>query len=163
MKDSHRVIILAGANLGRPKENIAEAAERTREVLEELKVSSYYRTKPWGMDSENDFINQAWIGNSCLEPNELMQFLLALEQSLGRKRNPRIKGYQDRLIDLDILDFGGRISNDPELTLPHPRLVQRAFALVPLQELCPKWIHPQTELGVDQLLSELKVEGLEKA
>lgn len=156
------MIILAGANLGEPQKTISEALMRVKTILSVVKVSSFYRSDPWGMESRFDFINQAWLGDCSLSPAELMDVLLRIEKELGRERDSSVVGYQDRIIDLDILDFGGMISEDPKVLLPHPRLADRAFALAPLLELSPEWVHPKTGLGADQLLAKLKPGGLER-
>lgn len=156
------MIILAGANLGEPQKTISEALNRVKTILSVGKVSSFYRSAPWGMESRFDFINQAWLGDCSLSPAELMDALLGIEKELGRERDSSAEGYQDRIIDLDILDFGGMMSEDPKVLLPHPRLTERAFALAPLQELNPEWVHPKIGLRADELLAKLKQGGLER-
>jgi 2-amino-4-hydroxy-6-hydroxymethyldihydropteridine diphosphokinase len=96
--------------------------------------SSFYRTPPWGPVAQPPFLNMAALIRTDLSPHALLDLCLAIEASEGRVRAER---YGPRTLDIDILAFGELALEDERLTLPHPRLAERAFALVPLAEIAP--------------------------
>ncbi len=128
-----------GSNLGNRHGFLDDALNKMRARWgEEPVLSSRFATPPWGMEKGNpDFINQVACFQLDKPPLEVMQDLLAIEQDLGRIRNPEGTGYQSRTIDLDMLVIEGVTMNEPELTLPHPRIEERRFVLEPLCELAP--------------------------
>ena len=137
---TERVFVGLGANLGDPESSLRDAVQglaglpQTRVVA----VSSLYRSAP--VDAAGpDFLNAVAELQSGLEPMELLRALQALEAAGGRERPYR---HAPRTIDLDLLLYGQRTLQSPELTLPHPRLHQRAFVLRPLLELDPSLGHP---------------------
>lgn len=101
--------------------------------LEVIKVSSFYQTPPWGDQQQDDFINAAMKLRTRLEPVSLLRRLQAIENAMGRKRGKRRWG--PRLIDLDLLMYGELHYQSADLQIPHPRMHERAFVLVPLCEL----------------------------
>ncbi len=116
-----------------------------------MKTSSAYESEPWGFEAKEWFLNRLIIVETELEPEEMMRQLLDIEAELGRVRHPEAEGYTSRTADLDILYYGSRIVLTDSLTIPHPRLHQRRFALLPLCEVAPQFVHPafnftQTEL-----------------
>lgn len=121
-----------------------------------LGVSLLYETEP-----VNDGVNpgDGWFLNGVVQletditPKSLLSILREIERSLGRDEDDRSG---PRTIDLDILFYGERIINEPDLTVPHPRLHQRRFVLVPLSELDPLWVHPTERRTITQLLAEAK-------
>lgn len=134
-----------GSNMGDPPGNLAEALKRLAKApgIAILKKSSIYRTEPWGMKDQPWFANQV-LQVSCAEhvgPHDLLAVCLGIEEDMGRKRDPD-EPFGPRIIDIDILSFGGVVLDSPELTLPHPRLAERAFMLVPLLEISSKIILP---------------------
>ena len=116
------------------------------------RVSSVYQTAPWGYADQPDFLNCVVEAQTGLSPAELLRHTQAVEQSVGRQPSVR---YGPRRIDVDILLYDGRIVDQPGLQIPHPRLHQRAFVLVPLAELCPHLEHPVLKTSIDALASQI--------
>ncbi len=121
-----------GSNLGDPAANVRAAIEALSEVGKVAARSRLYRTKPWGRVDQPDFCNAAAIVETQLAPRELLERLKALERRLGRKPSER---WGPRAIDFDILFYDDMSLDEPGLQLPHPRLLERAFVLVPLAEI----------------------------
>ena len=113
------------------------------------KKSSVYETPPWGFQEQDAFLNQVVKVETYLEPEPLMRHLKRLETALGRVSN-----FQNgpRLIDIDILFFDDVIMDTPPLVIPHPRLHERAFVLVPLAELAADLVHPVLHKSIGELL-----------
>lgn len=131
-----RAAIGIGSNLGDPRANVRAAFRALERAGRVVARSRLYRSKPWGMTDQPEFCNAVAIVETDLEPRALLALLKALEGELGRKPSVR---WGPRLIDLDILTFGTRRVDEPDLQIPHPRLFERAFALVPLAELEPRY------------------------
>jgi 2-amino-4-hydroxy-6-hydroxymethyldihydropteridine diphosphokinase len=127
-----------GSNIGEPERQIAEALDllRAEDGIEVVAVSSLRETEPVGYRNQPNFLNGAAALETELSPRELLGRLLEIEQRLGRKRGtgPR---FGPRTIDLDLLLYGDETVDEPGLTVPHPRLAERRFALEPLAELDP--------------------------
>ena len=124
-----------GSNLQQPVKQLNEALKRLVEtdMLEVLRVSSFYRTPPWGDEQQDDFINAVAEVETSLEPVPLLRVLQSIENRMGRQRDGRRWG--PRKIDLDLLLYGDRQYQSAELVVPHPRIPERAFVLVPMCEL----------------------------
>ena len=121
---------------------------------------SVYQPLPWGYLDQPAFLNQVIEAQTDLSSLNLLGFLKETEKLLGRQANFR---YGPRLIDLDILFYGNRIIQTPRLQVPHPRLTQRAFVLIPLAEIAPGFVHPQNKQTITQLLAALPdLGGVEK-
>ncbi|MGS1078650.1 2-amino-4-hydroxy-6-hydroxymethyldihydropteridine diphosphokinase [Pseudoxanthomonas beigongshangi] len=131
-----------GANLDDAQASVRAAAARLGELPETacLALSRLYRTPAWGLEAQPDFVNAVAMLRTGLEPLALLERLLAIEREFGRDRS-REQRWGPRRLDLDLLLYGDRVLDVPGLQLPHPRLHERAFALVPLLEVAPDaWI-----------------------
>lgn len=116
-------------------------------------LSSFYESEPWGFEDDAWFLNRLIVVVSTLNPDEMMKRLLDIETHLGRVRNPDVIGYSSRPIDLDILYYGKQITITDLVTLPHPLLHLRRFALMPLCEVAPYFKHPVLGLTHKKLLA----------
>ena len=130
-----KVVRALGANLGDPRKQISLAIDAIRDIVKVEKVSSLYETAPFKVnDSQPNYINAVLIGDTELQPKELIKELLAIEAKLGRQRTlPKAA----RTIDIDIVDYEGFFLESEELTLPHPRAHERRFVLEPWAEIEP--------------------------
>ena len=141
-----------GSNVGDRTRNLRDAIERLRAFADVRTVSSFYETEPV------EFTDQPWFLNCIVRiettqtPRQLLDALLALEASMGRRR---IQKKGPRLIDLDILLFGNWIVQEAGLAIPHPALAERRFVLEPLTELAPGLVHPALHKTMRQLLDAL--------
>lgn len=132
----HRAFIGLGGNLGDPQKAMREALRMLAASpdIHIAAVSSLYRTPPWGKVDQPDFLNAVAEVETCLEPRALLDFCLATESRLKRVRTER---WGPRVIDMDILWFEGRCVDEAGLQVPHPRMGERAFVMVPLAEIAP--------------------------
>ena len=130
-----KVVIALGANLGDPRKQISLAVDEIRDYVNVKKVSQLYETAPFKVnDDQPNYINAVLIGDTELQPKELIKELLKIEAKLGRQRAfPKAA----RTIDLDIIDYEGFFLESDELTLPHPRAFERKFVLEPWLEIDP--------------------------
>jgi 2-amino-4-hydroxy-6-hydroxymethyldihydropteridine diphosphokinase len=146
---TEEVLLGLGANLGRPLEQLRAAVESLARIVTNLRLSSLYRTEPVGYAGQPEYLNVVCGGSTTLAPGELLAATREIEDSLGRVRTAP---NAPRTIDIDILAYNSRVVATPELTIPHPRLAQRAFVLVPLAEVAPQWRHPVTGLTAEEML-----------
>ena len=141
-----------GTNLGDRKQNISKAIEAISLKMSISKQSSLYETTAWGYTDQPDFLNQVIQVETNLSPLRLLNFLKKTEVELGRVENFR---YGPRLIDIDILFYDDLIKTTSRLQIPHPRIQERAFVLVPLNEIAPGYVHPVLKKTIAELLAEL--------
>ena len=143
-----------GSNLGDRRGHIEDAVSFLGRCGRVLKRSAIYETSPVGMPGSAPFYNLVLALATPLQPLELLARCREYEASRGR--DPEHSHYRDREIDIDILLAGDRVIATPELAVPHPRLAERGFALVPLFEIAPRLVHPLEKVTVARLLSRLR-------
>jgi 2-amino-4-hydroxy-6-hydroxymethyldihydropteridine diphosphokinase len=145
------VFLSAGSNLGDRRANLAGALDDLgHKGISIARISSFYRTEPVGYRRQPWFLNIAVSLHTCLQPQELLALCREVEDGRGRVRT--IPG-GPRTVDLDILLFADLILNEPELLIPHPRMTERRFVLVPLAEIAPEAVHPVRKLSIRALLA----------
>jgi 2-amino-4-hydroxy-6-hydroxymethyldihydropteridine diphosphokinase len=147
-------VIGLGSNLGDRTGAIGSAADRLRSYArgDTFRMSHLYESRPWGVTEQPDFLNAVCLFDTSLEAVPLLGALKEIEQLLGRTESTR---WGPRAIDLDLLDLGGQRIASAELTLPHPRIAERAFVLVPLCEVAPDWRDPLTGRSATEMLALL--------
>lgn len=155
----HIVYLALGSNLGNRLSNLKEAIASLPPQMEVKSKSSVYETPPWGYEDQPKFLNQVVKGKTYLDPEPLLKHLKRLEVALGRKESfPN----GPRLIDMDILFFDDLTLNTPSLVIPHPRLHERGFVLLPLMDIEPDLVHPVIKKSVREMVAGSHVEGIEK-
>ncbi|MBU2009359.1 MAG: 2-amino-4-hydroxy-6-hydroxymethyldihydropteridine diphosphokinase [Chloroflexi bacterium] len=145
-----------GSNLGDREKNIAQALELLGEGGRVVAISPLYETDPVGLTGPL-FLNAVGLYQTELGPHELLSFIKGIEARLGRK-----PAFFPRPIDIDILVYGELAMKSESLTIPHPRLLERAFVLVPLAELAPELVVPGRGERVSQLLARVGREGVRR-
>ncbi len=132
----HRLYIGLGSNLGERRATIEEALQLIEQRIGQVsRVSSFYDTEPWGFQSDNRFLNAAALILTPLTPHRCLRETQAIERLLGRLQKSTDGQYHDRTIDIDLLLYDDLNIDDPDLTLPHPRIAERDFVRLPLQEI----------------------------
>jgi 2-amino-4-hydroxy-6-hydroxymethyldihydropteridine diphosphokinase len=154
----HTVYLALGTNLGNRLANLKAARDALTPQMSIKAKSPIYETPPWGYTEQDKFLNQALKVETYLEPLPLLKHLKRLEMALGR-----VPSFENgpRLIDLDILFYDDLVMNTPELVIPHPRLHERAFVLVPLKDIAPELVHPELKKTVNELLAERDTSGIQ--
>jgi len=153
----HIIYLALGTNLGDRFANLQAAIAALPPAVRVR--SPVYETLPWGLTSQPAFLNMVLKGETALAPVELLKHLKLLETELGRLPSVR---WGPRRIDMDILFYDQLILDTPELTIPHPRLHERAFVLVPLADLAPGLVHPVLGKPVSQLLAAVDTTGVKR-
>lgn len=155
----NKYVLLMGSNLGDRHEFISRATDLIKlKIGSIISSSNIVETEPWGFEAQTDFLNQAVLVDSTLQPSELLDKIHEIEELLGRERTGNT--YRSRTIDIDILCAEDITYNTDRLQIPHPLLHERLFALEPLVHLCPKWAHPAFGKTYEVLLTELKAKLL---
>ena len=150
------ILLGLGANLpspaGAPVETLRFALGKLATLgIVPLRTSNFFAAAAWPDPADPEFVNAVAQVETVLDPATLLNELHAIEEQMGRRRGAR---NAPRILDLDLLDYHGRVDTGPP-ELPHPRMVERGFVLIPLSELAPNWRHPTTNRTVDALISAL--------
>ncbi len=148
----HTAYLLIGGNLGNRFSHLQKAIGLIEKDCGTITdKSSIYETAAWGLEDQPDFLNQVLVLQTALDPETLMKQLLLIEEKMGRTRTVKLG---PRTIDLDILLIDNIVKTTDLLTLPHPALPKRRFALLPLQEVAPELVHPVEKKTISQLLKD---------
>ncbi len=153
----HFVGIALGSNLGNRDAYLRQALEGLLDWVEIEAVSSFYETEPVGYLDQPRFLNAVCLGTTDLAPDDLLHRMKALEERMGRTPGPR---WGPRIIDLDLLFYDDLVVEGETLTLPHPHLHERAFVLVPLAEIAPRWVHPRLGKTAASLAARVLTSGI---
>jgi 2-amino-4-hydroxy-6-hydroxymethyldihydropteridine diphosphokinase len=146
---SHLTYLGLGSNLGDRQAYLQAALDAMPPDVRPRRRSPIYETAPWGYTEQADFLNQVVEAETELEPLALLRHLKAIEQRVGRQASFR---YGPRQIDIDILLYDDLVFEEDGLSIPHPRLQERAFALKPLADLAPDYLHPVLGKTIRELL-----------
>jgi 2-amino-4-hydroxy-6-hydroxymethyldihydropteridine diphosphokinase len=156
---THRVFLGLGSNLGDRRLNLQQAVHLLGETMEVERLSSVYDTAPMLVIDQPRFLNMVCLVMTELSPEQVLVQVKTIEHTLGRVAGPR---FGPRLIDIDLLLYDDLILASPSLTLPHPRMPQRAFVLLPLSELAPTLKHPVLHTRIAELAQAVPHTGVDK-
>lgn len=159
LQHTHHAYLGLGTNLGDRLHNLQEAVRLLPPQARPVAFSPIYETPPWGYLDQPPFLNQVIQVETNLAPPQLLAHLKDVETRMGRQANFR---YGPRLIDLDILLYDDLIYESPNLVIPHPRLHERAFMLVPLADLAAQYHHPSLGVTIAQLLAGVDTQGIHR-
>jgi len=153
----HIIYLALGSNMEDRLANLKQAITALPPQVEVKKRSRVYETLPWGYEDQPKFLNQVLMGKTYLEPEPLLRHLKRLEVALGRKATFR---NGPRLIDIDILFYDDLVLETPDLILPHPRLHERGFVLLPMMDIAPDLVHPVKKKSVREMMAFCDVGGI---
>jgi 2-amino-4-hydroxy-6-hydroxymethyldihydropteridine diphosphokinase len=145
-----------GTNLGDRRHNLSTAIDCLGRSLDVLKLSAIYETAPLYVTDQPAFLNMALLAETELAPHDLLALAKEVERRVGRQPSFR---NGPRAIDVDILFLGDSVIDTEDLTIPHPRLAERRFALAPLADIAPDWRHPLTGLTAGGMLANVAEQG----
>ena len=142
-----------GSNIGNRLENIRQAVVLMKPLGEVTKRSAVYETPPWGVEEQPRFLNVCILLETDEPPKALLGKLKKIEQAVGRTKHER---WRPREIDVDILTYGGEVIDDEGLTVPHPRMRERAFVMIPLSEIAPDMKIPADDCEVSAIAQKIR-------
>ncbi|MBN1294048.1 MAG: 2-amino-4-hydroxy-6-hydroxymethyldihydropteridine diphosphokinase [Candidatus Latescibacteria bacterium] len=150
-----------GSNLGEKFQNLQNAVNliAQTDLVQVITISPVYKTKPVGKVEQPDFFNAVIKIVTTIPVFELLRACLSIEKQLGRKREIR---WEQRIIDIDLLLYNTDIIRTEELTVPHPRMHERAFVLKPLADIAPDVIHPILKKSIIDMLCDVSTDGIKK-
>lgn len=147
-----------GGNIGDRMANLAHALALLSETCDELAASSVFETPPWGDLDQPSFFNLVARGTTLLEPGSLLARVKEIERVVGRRPTRR---WGPRVVDVDILGYGDLVVSMDALEIPHVRMAERAFVMIPLMDLDPNWVHPATGVTASVLVNGLPAQERE--
>jgi len=148
----NKVYLLIGGNMGDRMANLAQAIHLINQEIGPIQLtSSIYETAAWGNTNQPDFLNQALMLETLLDAETVMHQLLNIEIGMGRKRDIPMG---PRTIDLDIIYFNDLVIENELITIPHPKIAERRFVLMPLAEMAPQFLHPVLNKTNEALLKD---------
>lgn len=152
------VALALGSNLGDRGRHLDFGRRELARSLAGMRCSAVYETEPREMPEQPPFLNACCVGATTLDPEALLARCKEVERRAGRPAGgPR---YGPRVLDVDVLLFGDRVIEGPGIRVPHPRLEERPFVLVPLAEVAPGWVHPVAGVTVAELARRVGTEGV---
>ena len=132
----HTVYLALGTNLGHRRENLNQAIGKIKELIGDVvRQSAFIETEPWGFTSNNKFMNGCVRVLTDLTPRQVLEMTQAIESDMGRKEKSVNGVYHDRIIDIDILLYDDAHVDEPGLVIPHPKMHERDFVMIPLNEI----------------------------
>ncbi len=148
-----------GGNLGNRLENIEKTIILiSQKIATPSKVSSIYMSEPWGFEHAKHFTNAVLLIKTDLNPEDIFKRICEIESEMKRVRSTD-GNYQGRTMDIDILFYGDQTINTPDLIIPHPRLADRFFVLLPVKEISEDFIHPKSKIHINDLLESCTDSG----
>lgn len=156
---SHTVYLALGSNLGDRRRQLLSALDQLRAVVAIQRISSIYETEPVGYLEQARFFNMVCNGTTTLQANDLLKYVKHIEGTMGRQATFR---NGPRVIDIDILLYDDLILAQEDLIIPHPRMWQRAFVLVPLAEIAPDLRDPGSNTSLRELLTRVDQHGVRR-
>lgn len=150
--DKHLLVLHFGSNIGNRIKFLKDALNKTEKAFgKSLATSSIYQTQAWGFSSQPDFLNMAAIYETSIKPEDVLKAIKNIEVETGRIHREH---WHERELDIDIIFYDNQIIENPDVHIPHPRMHERNFVLVPLNEICPDYIHPVFKVSVSHLLKQ---------
>ena len=155
--EDHVVYLALGTNMGNRAANLKEAIAALPPQMEVKAKSKVYETPPWGYADQEKFLNQVLKVKTYLEPEQLLKHLKRLEVALGRTTS-----FQNgpRLIDIDILFYDNLVLESPALVIPHPRVHERGFVLLPMMDIAPDFVHPVKQKSIRDQIAGCDLRGI---
>ena len=158
MNSQHQIVLALGTNSGERLSNLEQCVHLIHQnTATVIAVSPVYETPSWGFESAS-FYNCILVVHSHKTPQKILKSILKIEREMGRTRSGS-EGYEDRIIDIDIISFDHEWVETEQLTIPHPLLAERQFVLQPLAKVLPNWTHPKTRQSVQELIQKCSDNG----